>query len=1154
MTDPSFVHLHVHTQYSLLESTITIEALAKRVVHDHMPAVAMTDTSNLFGAVEFYQVMNQAGIHPVIGAELFINTQSSRKSREIGTTYQGLQTILLLAQSREGYQNLSRLITSSYFEGFYYKPRIDKEILSEFNKGLIALSSDLRGVVASDLKKGQEEAAVRMAGELVRIFGDRFYLEVQATEGPQQDQVNSALIDLGQRLSIPVVATNNCHYLDKDEAGAHDALLCIQSGHVVEDTNRFRLPTDQFYFKSPDEMKAHFSRHPEVLENSWVIAQRCQFDFDFKTYHFPKFTPPKGKTLDEYLDSLAQSGFEKRWEKIQERFKGQDLVSLKQGYQDRLKEELALIKTMGFSGYFLIVADFINYAKSRQIPVGPGRGSAAGSLVAYCLKITDLDPLPYNLLFERFLNPERISMPDMDIDFCINGRDEVIRYVQEKYGNVSQIITFGSMKAKAVVRDVGRVLNMPYGEVDRIAKLIPNVLNITLDEALQQEKQLAELEKSDTEVARLLKLARSLEGLPRHASTHAAGVVISDQPLENFMPLYKGQKDEIVTQFDMKNVEKVGLIKFDFLGLKTLTVIDQTLKIIKRRHNKEIDISNIPLEDPKVYDLLSDGDTGGIFQLESAGMRELIVKLKPSAFPDLIALVALYRPGPLGSGMVDDFIDRKHGKVRVRYELPELKDILEGTYGVIVYQEQVMQIASTLAGFSLGDADILRRAMGKKKKEEMDEQRTRFLKGCEEKNIPRNKAEKIFKLMAKFAEYGFNKSHSAAYALITYQTAYLKTYNTVEFMASLLTQEMGNTDKIMNYINECRDHRILVLPPDINDSYTGFAVTGDNEIRFGLAAIKNVGSSAIESIIEGRDKIGRYKSLHHFLENVDLRRVNRRVIESLIKCGSFDSLRISRAEAFAILPQVLEWAAQRRKEIEVGQTSLFGNSDAPQMPSHNNPSMVTEWESRDKLRYEKESLGFYITDHPLAQYKDQLKVWGNVDTASIRDQKDRADIKIVGVPVAVKELTTKKGDRMAFITLEDLKGLIQVVVFADLYQKVQSLLKSEVPILVRGQADVAEESVKIMAREIVSVDRLDHQSLEAVHIRLKVPVVQKEQLIQLKEILRKHRGLTPTYIHLIDTNAKETVLSLPHDLQIEATDDLVRSIDALFGSPVTHFH
>ena len=1118
-----------------------------------MPAVAMTDHGNMFGGVEFYLEAKKKGLKPILGCELYIQSEGSRFEKKTRRGHEPYHHLIALASDLEGYKNLCQLITIGYLEGFYYKPRIDKEVLEKYSKGLIVLSGCLSGEVADAAMNKGLPGAKQVVEYYQRVFGDRFYLEAQGNSIPEQKRVNQVLFQLSQEMSIPLVATNDCHYLHKEDAEAHEALLCIQTGKTLHDEDRMKFHSDEFYLRTPQEMQALFQEHPQAISQSLEIANRCNLELDLKTYYFPKFEPPAEKTLDQFLEEESWKGFEERWQFIWTIQKeGTNLEELKKKYEDRLKGELEMVKKMGFSGYFLIVADFINYAKNQNIPVGPGRGSAAGSLVAYCLKITDIDPIPYNLLFERFLNPERISMPDMDIDFCMNRRPEVITYVQKKYGNVGQIITFGKMKAKAVIRDVGRVMNMPYGEVDKIAKLVPTTLNITLEEARKIEPKLNELAAQDERVKKLLDIAKSLEGLNRHASTHAAGVVISDQPLVNFMPLYKGQNDEIVSQYDMKYVEKVGLIKFDFLGLKTLTIIDDAIKIIHRTRGKDIRINEINPDDEAVYASLSTGDTMGIFQLESAGMRELIIKMKPTVFPDLIALVALYRPGPLGSGMVDEFINRKHGRIPVKYDFSQLENILQETYGIIVYQEQVMQIASALASFSLGDADLLRRAMGKKKADEMAQQREKFLQGCEKNKVNAGKAEKTFDLMAKFAEYGFNKSHSAAYAFVSYQTAFLKTHFTVEYMASLLTHETGNTEKVMAYIQDAREHGIEILPPDINESFVGFSVVSEKQIRFGLAAVKNVGEAAIETIIETRERLGGFKSFQHFCNEVDLRKVNKRVFESLIKCGAFDSLNVLRARAMAGMEVAVEIGSRLQKEKASGQSNLFMMLQ-PEAPNDDALPTIGEWRNQEKLNYEREALGFYISGHPLTEHVELLKKFASSDTFRIREmteEEDGKDVSFGGVVNALRETLTKKGEKMGFATVEDLKGIVPVIVFSDLYKQSQALLQSSEPLFIRGTTDIGEDGAKIIAREIVPLHRLTQQGAAPVyhdvHFYLQSRPVSRDQLEALKKLLLNHRGQASAYIHL-----PETTLALPQSLSVNPTQRLKQEVDQLFGGSVT---
>lgn len=1599
MHHANFVHLHVHSYYSLLDGAAPISELAKRAHELKMPALAITDHGNLFGAVEFYQTLSKAGIKPCIGCEMYLLTSGSRLNKAATSNEGSLTHLTLLVKNMEGYKNLCRLITSSYLEGFYYKPRIDKEILRQYNSGLIALSGCLKGGISQALLGERWDDAVLLARELSEMFGNnRFFLEAQDQRLPEQAKILEGTIKLGKELGLPLVATNDVHYIRREDAAAHDALLCIQTGKNLSDEKRMRLGTDEFYFKTPEEMAGIFSMCPEAITNTLDVAARLNLEFDFKTYHFPKFAPPEGKNLVSYLETEALSGLERRWPHIV-KHSGKGAGERRADYEKRLDDELKMIAKMGFAGYFLIVADFINYAKSKGLPVGPGRGSAAGSLVAFCLGITNLDPLAHDLLFERFLNPERVSMPDVDIDFCMRRRGEVIDYVSEKYGNVSQIITFGSMKARAVVRDVGRVMGLPYGDVDKIAKLIPAVLDMTLDRAIQTEPKLQELARKEPQVKRLLEIAGVLEGFPRHASTHAAGVVISDRPLTEFVPLYRGQNEDVVTQFDMKCIEKVGLIKFDFLGLKTLTVIDDCIKLIEAKLGEKIDIDDIAMDDALVFRRLSEGDTAGIFQLESSGMTDIVMKLKPGTFADVVALVALFRPGPLGSGMVDDFINRKHGRTAIKYDLAALEPILKETYGVIVYQEQVMRIANVLASYSLGEADILRRAMGKKKPEEMAKQRERFLSGAAAGKIQKNKAELIFDLMEKFAGYGFNKcvvgetelvdadsgeiitvsdlvknghnrrtlclndsgklvpkqisavmqngrkrvyslkthlghrifatdnhpfltidgwknlgdlkvgdrvavprvfptegkiklpehelislawilsegntchpsslyfynndkkliddfvthiekfphtharvyqrkdgrfevcantgikshtpwnagvsarmksqvparsgafmwaegqgligkkatekvippsifsinnsqlalflgriwsgdgfifgagntvpyyatsspvlarqishlllrfgiisrittksfrykdgrkvgytvhltgegsvkkflaeilphligrdesvkqlrsyiaqaeagkgcrdtipwqakklirdeklasgkswvqiesdvdlsmkelyggvhaakrgfrrdtiykmgcyfhsqelvnagtsdiywdeikeitkegiretyditvddhhnfvangivvhnSHSAAYALVAYQTAYLKYHHTTEYMAALLTTEKDNTDKILQYINDCRQHEVKILPPDINESKRDFSVVGEKLIRFGLAAVKNVGDAAIDSIVEVRGEGGPYKSLFNFCERVDSRRVNKRVIESLIKCGAFDFTKAPRAALLSALDQAMELAASHQRDRASGQARLFdlfaasgsGGMGEPELPD------VSEWAERQLLAYEKESLGFYITGHPLAAHEALLAQYANTDTAELGEMRDSAEVRLGGVVAKMREITTKRGDRMGFVTLEDLKGSAEVVIFSDLYANINALIKSDHPLFVIGNADADGENVKIIAREILPIEEAPAALTKSVHFYLHQPEVTTHLLSQLKNILSRYPGGCAGFVHLIVPEKSDTVLALPPELKLSPTPQLVSAVDKLFGHNVTKF-
>src|SRR3990172_276743 len=1158
MHHSNFVHLHLHTQYSLLDGAIRPEALIALAKEYRMPAVAVTDHGNLFGAVEFYQKAMSKGIKPIIGCEVYVAPASRTEKTAVKGEY--AFHLVLLVKNLLGYQNLCKLLTRSYTEGFYYKPRVDKELLRQYNEGLIALSACLHGEVAYDFSIGQRDAAERAATEYKAIFNNRrFYLEIQHHGIEEQERVNKEIIELGRRLDIPLVATNDCHYLRKEDARVHDVLLCIQTGTTVNAPQRMRFSTEEFYVKSPDEMIEAFKDTPEAIANTIEIAERCNFEFTLGKNFLPEYPLPAGETLDSLIDAKARAGLEKRLDAM--RKQGADVESIKWQYYDRLEKELKVIKGMGFPGYFLIVTDFIDYARGRDIPVGPGRGSAAGSLVAYSLGITNLDPIRYNLLFERFLNPDRISLPDIDIDFCFEKRDEVIRYVTEKYGadNVTQIITFGQMKARAVIRDVGRALDMPYGEVDKIAKLIPNQLNITIEKALTEEPRLKKLTEENPKVRELIDAAIKLEGLPRHASTHAAGVVISNKPLVDYLPLYKGQKENIVTtQYAMKDVEKIGLVKFDFLGIKTLTLIDRATSWIKKNRAADVDIEKIPLDDRGTYKLISSANTNGIFQLESSGMKELLKKLKPETFEELMAAVALFRPGPLQSGMVDDFIKRKHGLIPMRYEIPELKVILENTYGVMVYQEQVMEIAKVLAGFTPGEADVLRKEMGKKVPETMLEQRQRFIDGAKRKKIPEKKAEKIFELMANFAGYGFNKSHSAAYALIAYQTAYLKTHYPVEFMAALLSANMDDTDKVIKYIGECRDMGIEILPPDINESSWDFTVKGTS-VRFGLAAIKNVGSAAIECILSSRES-GPFTALEDFLARIDSRKVNKKVIESLIKSGSFDSTSKTRRELLSSLEASMEMAQGMQREKAAGQTSLFGSFAAfakeppPSSFIHGAGAGVKELDEKELLSFEKETLGFYITSHPLYSYEKELSLYATDTTESVREKKTGEETAIAGIVTQKRETITKKGARMAFLRLEDLKGGVEVIVFSDLYGKNLDIINSDSPLLVSGRVERDSASVereridgvpevseecRIVATDIMLLEDAKSKKTKKVHILLPTASVGQETFDSIKALLKKYPGGSPVFLHLVYPEDREVVVSLPDELKIDPGADIL---------------
>jgi DNA polymerase-3 subunit alpha len=1169
-----FVHLHLHTQYSLLDGAIRLEDLIAKAKAHNMPALAITDHGNMFGAVEFYLKCKKAGIKPLIGCEVYIAPDSRFSRESTRGISEAAYHLILLCENMQGYRNLSYLTSAGYKEGFYYRPRIDRQLLQEHSEGLIALSACLKGEVAMQCGRDRMDEALETARWYAGLFPDRYYLELQENTLPEQEIVNKRLMQVASELNLPLVATNDCHYLNREDARAHEVLLCIQTGKTMSDPSHMKFSAEEFYVKSPEEMQAAFSYAPEAVANTLAIAERCDLKLPLDTgeYHFPHFDPPPGKNHDDMLEELAVEGLKQRMTTILAKYPDMP-PERQQAYFDRLQVELKCIREMQFPAYFLIVSDFITWAKNQGIPVGPGRGSAAGSLVAYAIRITDLDPLPYNLLFERFLNPERITMPDIDVDFCQDRREEVIQYVIEKYGRerVCQIITFGTMKAKAVVRDVGRALNMTYGDVDRIAKLIPDDLKMTLAKALKQEPQLSEMAERDPQVKDLLDTALCLEGLTRHASTHAAGVVVAPRQLEEFLPVYKDQKTgSINTQYSMKYVEMVGLVKFDFLGLKNLTVIENAVHLVRAGKDPEFDITRLRDDDRESYDLISSGNTTGIFQLESSGMKEMLVKLKPSCFEDVIAACALYRPGPLGCGMVDEFIERKHGRQQVVYDLPQLEPILKDTYGVIVYQEQVMQISRTLAGYSLGRADLLRRAMGKKDPAVMAKEKEPFLAGAKAQGIDPKKAEAIFDQMAKFAEYGFNKSHSAAYALIAYQTAWLKAHYPVEFLAALLTCDMDSTDKVVKNINDCREQGIEVLPPDVNKSGLTFTVVG-NSMRFGLGAVKGVGTGAVEAVLEARQE-GAFRDLYDFCERVDLRRCNKKVLEALIKCGAFDSTNAPRAAMMEGLEMAMNHGQRVQQERASAQVSLFGDDELVRSGGngHRLPD-VPEWHDKEKLALEKEALGFLITGHPLDRYVDDIKRMNCVEITRLTEQTDGGEVRVCGIVSSLKEITTKKGDRMGFVTIEDLTGSVEVTVFSDIYTSAVSLLKSDDPLLIDGKLERSEKGAKILVRgqsegasewqkqqrgpagDIRPLLDVRDQTTKRVVFTLRMDETRPEQLEPLKEIIRRHQGSVPVEIQFVIPQRSRSTLQLAESMNVAASDDLRLEVERLFGYNAASF-
>ncbi len=1086
-----FVHLHLHTDYSMLDGACDVEKLCARVKELNMPAVAMTDHGNIFGAVHFFNAAHHEGVKPIIGCELYICKKDDHRIERTppdGDTYNHL---LVLAENEEGYRNLAKITSEASLHGFYYKPRVSKKFLAEHSRGLIGLSGCLKGEVAELLMDDKYDAARAAAGTYRDIFGkDNFFLEIQDQGLELEHRIHPNLYRMEKDLGLPLVATNDSHYLCEDDAHAQDVMLCIQTGKSIQDVNRLKFQGNDFFVKSHAEMSMVFKDSPDVLTRTVGIAERCNLRLEKVSNPFPHFDVPPGFTLDSYFEHVSREGFARRLEVLRPLDQQGRLKHSIADYEQRLAREISIIQQMQFSGYFLIVWDFIRYAKDHDIPVGPGRGSAAGSLVSFALGITDIDPLQHELLFERFLNPERISMPDIDIDFCMNRRGEVIDYVTRKYGreNVAQIITFGTMAAKAAIKDVGRAMDMPYADVDRIAKMVPTTLNIKLEQAIKDSPALQQAYDSDAQVRQLIDTARKLEGLVRNAGVHAAGVVISPRPLNELVPLFKTKNDEIVTAFDMVAIEKLGLLKMDFLGLTTLTILDDALKLIVQTRGEKIQLHEIPLDNQETYEkVFHKGLTSGVFQFESHGMRDVLRRYQPNSIEDLTALNALYRPGPIQGGMIDDFIERKHGRRKIEYELPELKEVLAETLGVIVYQEQVMQIANKLAGYSLGEADLLRRAMGKKKAEEMAQQRERFVKGAAQQHYPAKKIEKIFDLMAQFAGYGFNKSHSAAYALLAYHTAYLKTYYPVEFMAALLTSVTGSTDDVVKYINECREMGIAVEPPDINVSDANFTPHGA-AIRFGLAAVKNVGHNAIESIVAGR-KNGPYTSIYEFCEKVDLRLLNKRVLESLIKSGAMDSLG-RRAQLMAVLDKAIDRAQKTQRDAESGQHGLFGIFAEEEVP-HNNDRLpeTPDWDEHQRLASEKEILGFFITGHPLEKYKDKLEDLRALSTPELMAMtkstgKDESIIT-AGIITNLRVVKSKKGDFYAQGALEDMEGSIEMIVFPEAYRKLQEKVKLEVPVLIRAGLRVEEGSnPKITVNDITPLDEAKVPLPRALRIRI----------------------------------------------------------------------
>jgi DNA polymerase-3 subunit alpha len=1232
VADQNFVHLHLHTEYSLLDGACRIDELLDQAARLKMPALAVTEHGNMFSSVIFHDHAKQRGVKPILGCEVYV-APGSRLTKS-GTPGETNNHLVLLAETNEGYHNLIKLVSAGYTEGFYYKPRIDKDLLARHAKGLIGLSSCLKGEVASEIRTGRERKALEAAATFRDILGaGNFFLEMQYQGIDEQLVVNKGLVPIARELNMPLVGTNDVHYLMHGDHRPHDILLCIGTGKTVNDRDRMRYHGDQFYLKTAAEMTKVFGEVPDAISNTVRIAERCNVDIPSDKNYLPNFAVPAPYTLNDYFEHVVREGFGARLTRLRALHASGSLRHPIEEYEKRLSYEIEMIKRMEYPGYFLIVWDFIRYAREKGIPVGPGRGSAAGSLVAYCLRITDVDPLDYDLIFERFLNPERVSLPDIDIDFCERRRGEVIDYVTQKYGreNVAQIITFGTMKARAVVRDVGRSLDIPFADVDRVAKLIPPTLDMTLDKALEEVAQLKQLSEQDPRVKELLAVARRLEGMTRHASVHAAGVVIAPRAITDFAPLYKGKNDEITTQWAMKEIERIGLLKMDFLGLSTLTLLNDAVEQIAATMGEVLDLDTIPLDDPKTYQIFAEGQTYGIFQFESSGMRDILRKAKPQRLDDLIALNALYRPGPLRSGMVDDFIARKHGKVKVSYEVKELEPILADTYGVIAYQEQVMRIASVLAGFTLGEADLLRKAMGKKKADVMQAQRQKFVQGAVQRGINEKKATKIFDLMEHFAGYGFNKSHSTAYALLAYQTAYLKANYPWHFAAALLTIEAQNTDKLAMYLTDSRDRGIPVLPPDINASQLAFTVTPEG-VRFGLTAIKNVGEGAIASILGVRAAQGKITSLHSLCADLDLRLVNKRVLESLVKAGAFDAfgaparvaaangsgtngagangaganggtngpgangtsgaLGALRARLMATIDLACEHGARRQRDRDLGQAQLFGGAAPdggedlvdPTLAGPGGQANIEPWTDIQQLAYEKEALGLYWSGHPIDRVAADLKTFGAKTTADLAavaasgaEESSAAqggnganggngfngggapygrrnggvDVAVGGIVASIRQLKTRKGDRMAVIMLEDPHGSIEVVVFPEAYTKSSSVLESGAMVVVKGKVELDEETVRMMASEVLPIDVMRQKMAKQMSIKLTSPPHDRATFEALAELFAKHRGDRRVVLELELRDQQPPIrlrAPLAAQVRVHPSDQLASEVERICGA------
>ena len=1107
-----FIHLHNHSDNSLLDGAQNVPSVLETITDLGMDSVALTEHGNLFGAVSFYKKAKDKNIKPIIGCEVYV-AKGSRFQKDRSSGMGQYNHLVLIAQNYQGYKNLMKIVTHGYLEGFYYKPRVDTEILQKYNEGIICLSACLKGILPETLIYNGLEAGKKVAEEYSSIFPGRYYIELQNHGIPEELQNIQLATKLAKEMNLPIIATNDAHYAKKEHYKAHDVHICIGTGKHLSDKNRLKYPGNEFYFKSQDEMFSLFKQFPEALENTRALTDSVDLEIPMEDYHLPWYSIPgdkKSKDIDEYLKTLCSKGLKIKYENINSEI------------NNRLDYELSVIKKMGFASYFLITADFVEYAKKNKIPVGPGRGSAPGSIVSYALGITNIDPLKHNLIFERFLNPDRISMPDIDIDFCVERRGQVIDYLKSIYGedSVTQIITFGKMNARAVIRDVGRVMSYSYSEVDKIAKMIPEGPKVTLDQALKQNSDLRSV--SQTNYKELIDNAKVLEGMTRHASIHAAGVVVAPGDLTDFVPLYRSSQGDVTTQYDMKELESIGLLKMDFLGLRNLTVIDKTVDLIKKRFDKEIDIDKIDMEDPKVYELFAKGLTVGIFQFESAGMREFLKKLKPKGIDGLIAMNALYRPGPMQN--IDRYIKRAHGKEKVEYVHPLLEEALKETYGIIVYQEQVMQIANIIAGFTLSEADEMRRAIGKKIRSLMDQMADKFVKGAVKNGLSKGKAKQIFELIDKFAQYGFNKSHSVAYSYIAYQTGWLKTHYTAEFMSANLTSEMNNTNKVVVLINECRKLDIKVHAPDINNSGINFEPLNDKEISFGLNAVKNVGVKALEQCIEVRNKHGKFQSIFDFISKVDQRLVNKKVLESLILAGAFDSLNENRAQLFEAVDLAINYGNQVDKQTNKNQINLFGDQEelvkVPDLP------IIEDWDNQEKLSKEKEVLGIYVSGNPLIKYADIIEELSNYDFSEKQILKENSIVKIGGAVTNFKLHFDKKNQQMAFFNLDCLGGQAEAIIFHDAFDKYKEIIKDNNIVFLVGHTSTQNDfaDLKLIVDEVIPINHAK-KVLKLTEVNIRLPKNSSKDLMnEIVELANGNKGDHSFVVHIPGENSKERTI------------------------------